>query len=351
MKACTTLLGVWYPDVYAQCCRPEKLRTYEEGGRNKSLGLHAGIARQRFRQGNPECWQIFASTNVSGSGIGYKSCCSFVYQRILGVDHSGRKHAVRFLPAKSTRFFEVDLRPVVKQKVILRQRQYLGSQFFMSGYSGVLWPGSLALANLLLHEIIEGKLEGGRRCLELGAGFAALPSLVMASSQLCSNMLATDLPGVVHNVSRLANLQVGDLDMCSERHIQATRENGTFDLILSADGICQTNCGINALLQLSTRDTRVHMIVRSDPADLARQQTLLDNFFVETFRLGLTRIGQMQPGEFANYVIWQRKFGPHSCWISGEYTEYTFEKCCIEGGFSKGCFDEIHSRQFCCGEL
>ncbi|CAE8602870.1 unnamed protein product [Polarella glacialis] len=219
----------------------------------------------------------------------------------------------------------------------------------MAGYSGVLWPDGLLLAQQLLHLWVRGGWfvpEWKGRCLELAAGIFALPSLVLAGSGRFSEVVATDLPGIVGaNHSSINNNNHGfradSLDLCRARDVEGM---GKFDVIASS-GVCQTNCGPAALVGLSTVGTVVYMVVRSDAADLHRVDFLLRGYFRELFRLDLGQAGRIHPGEQAYFLIWQRQFGPHSCWSEG----YTFATCCLDRQDTHSCFDQVFTREICCG--
>lgn len=334
---CGWPFGLKFASWFAVCCRPEVLR--EIAFKNQTEpGLNAGIARQRLPYGNPLCW---TRTHVS-----YKACCSFTYQSIVQVGKGGARNSVHFLPWKSAGSLEVDLSPVVAQQVVIKQDQHLGSQFLMAGYPGVLWPDSLLLARRLVSILTRDTsiMNWHGRCLELAAGKFALPSIVLKSSQLFDDVFATDLVGVVDvNISRRYGFRLGELDMCDLEQIKSV---GRFDFIVSSGGATQSNCGTHALVSLSTRETLVHMVVRSDVGDLERQHFLLENFFVELQRVDMAAAGNIQPSEAAAYVVWQRRFGPHSCWLE---SGFTYDDCCLELAGIHACFDAIYTKSICCG--
>lgn len=229
---CAASLGLSVGEFYSHCCRPERLREPSLKNRSREApGRDAGIARQR-RLGHPHCWQGPRS---------YATCCDFIYQGLVALQGAVRS-SVRFLPMKSAEAFELEL---LHLRLRLRQRQLLGWPNLMAGYPGVLWPGSLALAQRL------SAVPQRRRCLELAAGLFALPSVALAAAQRCTTVLATDLPNVAaaQQLPSLPGLQSKALDLCDLPPQQ------TFDRIVSSEGVLQSPCGARALLELSTRDT------------------------------------------------------------------------------------------------
>ena len=229
---CALSLGLSVGEFYSYCCRPERLR--EPSLKNRSReppGRDAGIARQR-RLGHPQCWQ---------GRLSYETCCDFIYEGLVSI-RGGVRSLVRFLPMKSAEHFELQL---LHLRLRLRQKQLLGWPNLMAGYSGVLWPGSLALAHLLL------TVPPVDRCLELAAGLFALPSVALAAAQRCQITVATDLPNVAQEMQlpKLPGLDSKALDLCDLPNF------GTFQRIVSSEGALQSPCGARALLELSTRDT------------------------------------------------------------------------------------------------
>lgn len=329
-----------FASLYSECCQPERLR--EIAWKNNTGWPSAGTARQRLPRGNLACWQRPSAEKASASS--FEACCSFTYRHIMGVDSRGNgRFEVHFLPWKSTRHLEADLRPALPSKVILEQRQWVGSQHNMAGYSGVLWPGSLALAAMLAYAMTNGNVHDWRgRGLEVAAGRFALPSLVLLYSKRFTDVLATDLPGVLDAAhSKYYGLRSEALDMCSTHDLA---RHGPFDFIVASDGFTQCACGPDALMRLSTRDTVAHMVVRSDAGDASRQKFLLADLFLEVSRVSLPSIGYLQPGDDADYVVWRRRFGPHTCWREG----FSFDRCCGSHG-DQTCFDLSYTRYFCCG--
>ena len=344
LVSCAISLNLTLGDFYALCCRPERLR--EPGIKNISReppGFHAGIARES--SGNPWCWKSLMFPNFQSL---VQSCCSFAYEGLTllnPVTESWSRSPVHYLPFKSAKLLEVDLRPRLKQPVVLHQRQLVGWSHLMAGYSGVLWPGSLLLSKHFA--VTEGPRR--KRCIELAAGRFALPSIALAASR-CARMLATDLPGVVELelaqkytewANGASNLEVGSLDLCDHTDHTAL---GCFDLIVSSEGALQSPCGLQALLSLSTRDTELHLVLRGDAAEVPKQRFLLRNAFLEESRVDL--MGKHQPSPpfpAMKYVVWIRTLGPRTCWDE----DFTYAECCEEA--TGLCFDQVHTRRECCG--
>ena len=338
--SCALILGLTLGDFYSYCCRPERLREPDIKNRSQERpGPNAGIARER--QGNPWCWK---SLGLPSFDHFVERCCDFVYEGLVA--HGGRP--VRFLPFKSATL-QLDLQPFFREPLVLQQRQLLGWSYLMAGYSGVLWPGSLVLSRHFAKTSIKEASSSFGRCIELAAGFFALPSLVLASR--CGAMLATDLPGVVDpelrrrhsELTGVANLDAASLDFCELAQVE---EFGHFDLIVSSEGVLQSPCGAQALLRLSTKGTELHLTLRGDAAEVQQQRFLLRNAFVEKSRVDLQKAGKVQPSypprPPLEYVVWIRIAGPRTCW------DEEFGAACCEHS-TDACFDGTYTRLECCG--
>ncbi|CAL1142507.1 unnamed protein product [Cladocopium goreaui] len=123
------------------------------------------------------------------------------------------------------------------QNVSLQLRAAVGG-----GTCARLWTGGILLAEWLLHATKDGLRLKGKQVLELGAGAAALPSIVAARYGGAKNVLATDGLEEVVEQMRQNVAQNAPLVQCSllpwltaGRRRYPKKEQ--FDIVLFADGI------------------------------------------------------------------------------------------------------------------
>lgn len=123
------------------------------------------------------------------------------------------------------------------QNVSLQLRAAVGG-----GTGARLWTGGILLAEWLLHATKDGLRLKGKQVLELGAGAAALPSIVAARYGGAKNVLATDGLEEVVEQMRQNVAQNAPLVQCSllpwltaGRRRYPKKEQ--FDIVLFADGI------------------------------------------------------------------------------------------------------------------
>ena len=109
----------------------------------------------------------------------------------------------------------------------------------------------------------------------------------------------TGQPGPSDGIARVAHskyhgLRSEGLDMCSTHDLA---RHAPFDFIVASDAFTQSARGPNTLMRLSTRDAVAHMVVRNDLGDVARQQLLFADSFLEVSRVSLPSMGYLQPGD------------------------------------------------------